>query len=120
VPYKLIIEGIQDTADFTVSVKTEPSSENPRQDFEFFDLSQSEQTEKYCVTGRLRNLGGELEEYLVLVAVLFDGQDKVVSYGDYHEFDLAYVIGGETAEFEVCADNFNQDIARYELRAWGL
>jgi hypothetical protein len=119
VPFKLVVNGIQGVANFELGVEANPSGITPRQDFEFVDLSQSREAGKYCVTGRLQNLGGELEEYLVIVAVLYNDQDKAINFDDYDEFELEYVIGGETAEFQLCVDDLNQDVAHHELRAWG-
>ena len=39
----------------------------------------------YCVGGTLRNPGGELQVYLVVVVVLYDNQDRIVNFGDYNE-----------------------------------
>ena len=30
------------------------------------------------------------------------------------------IVGGRTLSFEICIDPTNQNVTRYELRAWGL
>lgn len=118
VPFELIVEGIQSAAGFDLSVEAQPSSATPRQDFEFSDLYQLDEGYGYCIGGTLRNPGSKLQDYLTVVAVLYDGQDKVISFGEYYA-DPEYVVGDQTEEFEVCVDPHDQDVARYELRAWG-
>ncbi len=119
VPFELFVYEITQAANFNLSVQAEPSGDAPHQDFEFADLKQKTEDGDYCVEGAVRNKGGELEDYLVVVAILYDGQDKVINYSDYQEFDLDGVVDGEAAEFEICVGSPNQDVARYELRAWG-
>ena len=86
VPFELTVDGIQSTNNFDLRVDAEPSGEAPRQDFEFSDLYQETMEYGYCVGGTLRNPGGQLEDYLVIVAVLYDNQDQVVSFGEYYPY----------------------------------
>ena len=60
-----------------------------------------------------------LGDYLVVVAILYNGQGNVVNF-DY--YDAPYpedITGQETMDFEICVDTLDQDAARHELRAWG-
>jgi hypothetical protein len=116
VPFDLTVEGIQSAADFDLSVEAEPSSAAPRQDFEFSDLDQLDEGYGYCIGGTLQNPGSELQDYLVVVAVVYDNQDRVISFDSYYT-DPEYVVGDQTEEFEICVDSYDQDVARYELRA---
>ena len=116
-PFELIVDGIQGDAKSSLRVEAEPSSESPRQDFEFSDLNQWNEGDVYCVGGTLRNPGGELQGYLVIVAVLYDDQGNVVNFGDYYE---PYLESDEALDFETCVAPPNQGVARYELWAWGL
>lgn len=118
VPFELTVEGVQSAANFDLRVEAQPSSQVPRQDFEFSDLDQLDEGYGYCIGGTLRNPGSELQDYLVVVAVLYDGQDRVIGFGE-HRADPKSVVGDETEEFEICVDPHDQDVARYELRAWG-
>jgi len=118
-PFELTVDGIQGDARFTLRVEAELSSESPRQDFEFADLKQWNEEGVYCVGGTLRNPGGELQVYLVVVVVLYDNQDRVVNFGDYNEPYPIDVVGGQLSNFEICVDPHGQGVARYELRAWG-
>jgi hypothetical protein len=119
VPFELTVDGIQGAAKFKLRVEAEPSNESPRQDFEFSDLDQWNEEDVYCVEGMVRNPGGELQDYLAIVAVLYDNQDRVVNFGDYYEPYLTDVVGGQPLDFEICVAPPNQGVARYELRAWG-
>jgi hypothetical protein len=120
VPFELTVGGIENAANFDLRVEAEPISETPREDFEFSDVDQWEDDGAYCVEGRLRNTGDELEEYLLIALVLYDGEDNVINFGDYEEFDPGDVEGDDTSKFEICVGPPNDDVARYELRAWGL
>jgi len=117
VPFELAVDGLQSAANFTLRVEAEPSSEPPLQDFSFTDLSQRDEEGDYCVQGVLQGPGESLQAYLVIVAVLYDDQGNVVNFGDYYE---PYLEEDQSLTFEICVGPPNQDIARYELRAWGL
>lgn len=117
-PFELTVEGIRDAANYDLRVDSEPSGEVPRQDFEFFDLYELNEDYGYCVGGRIRNPGGALEDDMVVVAVLYDAQDTIVGFGEYYPY-FEELVGDQTEEFEICADTYSQQVARYELRAWG-
>jgi hypothetical protein len=119
VPFKLSISGAPGVADLDLSVISQPSSDTPRQDFAFSDADASQGGGGYCVTGSLQNPGGGLQDYLTIVAVLYNAQGKVVNFDSYDEFFPEDVVGDQTLDFEVCVDPLNQEVARYELRAWG-
>ena len=68
--------------------------------------------------GRLRNLGDQINAYLLVVAVLYDDQDRVINYSDdYQRFPDGPA--SDTTGFDVCVNPLEQNVARYELRAWG-
>ncbi len=119
VPFELTVDDIQGAAKSSLRVEAESSSESPRQDFEFSDLNQWNEEDIYCVEGMLQNPGGELQDYLVIAAVLYDDQDRIVNFGDYYEPYPIDVVGGQPLDFEICVAPPNQGVARYELRAWG-
>ncbi len=119
VPFGLIVEGVQSSARLDLRVEAEPSSQTRRQDFEFTDLKQwTNQAGEYCVGGRIRNPGERLDHHLAILAVLYDTQDKIVNFGDEVE-PLPNIVGDQTLIFEICVQTLNQDVARYDLRAWG-
>jgi hypothetical protein len=117
-PFELTVEGIQNAANFDLRVEAEPSSENPRQDFEFSDLYEDPGEDFYCVGGTIRNPGDQLQDYLLIVVVLYDNQDRVIYFSDYYA-NPEYATGDEPQDFEVCVDTLSQEVARYELQAWG-
>ncbi len=118
-PFELVVDGIDSAAKFDLQVEAEPSGETARQDFTFSDINQWTEDDVYCLEGNLRNPGSELEEYLIIAAVLYNSQDEVVNFGDYEEFGRAGLVGDETSTFEICVSPPNQGVARYELLAWG-
>jgi hypothetical protein len=115
-PFELTVDGIRDASNFTLSVEAEPSSESPRQDFQFSDLSQWTEEDLYCVEGVLQSPGDSLQNYLVIVVVLYDQQGNVINFGDYYE---PYLAGDQALDFDICVGPPNQEVAQYELRAWG-
>ena len=66
---------------------------------------------EYCVAGELRNPGGELQEYVVMMAILYDSQEKVVNFGDELE-PFPRILGDDTLEFEICVQTLGQTVAR--------
>jgi hypothetical protein len=119
VPFKLSLYGVPGASDFDLNLVAQPSDEAPRQDFEFSDLDATSQAGSYCVSGELRNPGGQLDSYLTIVAVLYNAQGNVISFDSYEEYFPEEIVGDETLDFEVCVDPLGQDVARYEVRAWG-
>lgn len=121
IPFELTVYDIQSVANFDLSVGAEPSNQTLRQDFEFFDISQwNDEEGSYCLTGKLQNLGGALQEYLVIIATFYDGQANVVNFGNYYEPYAVEVVGDQTLDFELCTDVRSQEIANYDLQSWGL
>ena len=120
VPFELTILEAQTIDTFDLTVEAALSEDVPSQDFEFLAVEQTTEANSYCLSGQVRNLAGELEVYLTVVAVLYDAQDKVINFNDHYDHSPEQVISDQTMEFALCVDSFGQDVARYELRAWGL
>lgn len=119
VPFELTVFDVQNAADYDLNVEAQPSGQNTRQDFEFRDVRQENDDGDFCLTGQLRNNGDQLQEFLVVAAILYDGQGNVINFDYYDEYDPASVRGDDTSEFEICVSPPNQDVANHELRAWG-
>jgi hypothetical protein len=118
-PFELALYDVDSVADFDLQVVSQPSSVTPRQDFEFSNVATSSGSGEYCVAGDVRNPGDQLQDYLVVVAILYNGQGNVVNF-DYD--DAPYpedITGQEVMDFEICVDTLDQDAAGHELRAWG-
>ena len=120
VPFELTILEAQTIDTFDLTVEAAPSEDTPSQDFEFLAVNQTNEANNYCLSGQVRNLAGELDFYLTVVAVLYDVQDKVINFSDHYDYSPEQVIGDQTMDFALCVDPLGQDVARYELRAWGL
>ena len=98
VPFELAPWDIQDVADFELEVIAQVTGETARQDFEFLDLDSSSDGRDYCVTGRLRNSGGQLGDYLVVVAVLYNDQDEVINFDSYEDYSPENITGDQPLE----------------------
>jgi hypothetical protein len=120
IPFELNIAGVPNPADFDLNVDAVPSDQTPRQDFEFSDLDQSNEAGDYCLSGSLRDQGSVPQEYLVIVAVLYDDQNNVVNFGDYYESDPQTETDEHTLDFQLCVDPLGQNVTRHQLWAWGL
>lgn len=118
VPFELFAEGIQSVAKFDIKFEAQPSSRIPRQDFVLTQEYQDKDELGLCVGGILENRGAELEDFLVVVAVLYDAQNQMISFGD-SSIEPSLATPGQANEFEVCADSFNQEVSRFELVSWG-
>jgi hypothetical protein len=117
-PFELIVEGIQNAASFDLRVDAQPSSQPVRHDFEFSGEDQQVDEYGYCVGGSIRNPGAPVQDDLVILAVLYDDQDRVISFGEYYP-DYENLVGDQSEDFEVCMDTYGRTVARYELVGWG-
>jgi hypothetical protein len=117
-PFELIVEGIQDPAKFDLRVDAQPSSQVARQDFELSDVYQLDDENGYCIGGTIQNPGAPVQDDLVILAVVFDNQERVISFGeDYPDYEN--LVGDQSQDFEICIDTYGQAVIHYELVAWG-
>ena len=120
IPFKLLIVGQSDASDFELEVVASESGNSPHQTFEFLEVNAVIDEDEYCVVGKIRNSGSELSDYLIVASILYDDEDKVINYNTYNEESLGDLVGDQTRQISICTDPLNQDVARYELQAWGL
>lgn len=120
IPFELTIYDIQEAANFDLEVGAEESGRTPHQNFEFSQVIPTVEGETYCLTGKLQNLAEQLDDYLLLVLTLYDNQNSVINFGDYYASGIEGLVGDQTITFEICADTHTQEIANYNLQAWGL
>lgn len=118
-PFELTVYDVTSVARFDLEVFSRPNGQTPRYNFELSDLKPSNDDGEYCVSGKLRNPGGQLNEYLVVGLVLYNGQNNVVSFGTDEASSPEEVTGANALEFEACVDTLDQNVGRYEVRAWG-
>lgn len=118
-PFELLVPEVETVADFELNVEAQPGSQTPQQNFEILDLSQQQDEFGFCLAGQVRNLGNPLQEYLIVMAVLYDSQDHVIKFGEYYAPDPTLVLGDQLGEFDICIDSIQGEIARHEVRAWG-
>ncbi len=117
-PFELIIMDGVNVADYELQVEAQPNERTPHQNFQVTNLNQRSEDGIYCLTGQLHNQGVALQEFMFLVAVMYDAEDHIVTFGEYYETDV--VNDNQLADFEICVEISQQPITRYELRAWGL
>jgi hypothetical protein len=115
-PFELTVLDIQNAANYDLTLEAQPSSLTLHQDFEVSGLNQWIEVESYCLAGQLINRGQALQEYVIVVAVLYDGQDRVLKFGEYFGPALA----DQPLDFEICIDSVNHPVARHLVWAWGL
>lgn len=119
VPFELTLYDVPAVAEFDLNVISESSSESPRLDFQFSDLTSAREGGEYCLSGRLRNPGSQLTDYLVVAAVLYNGRNKIVNFGSYEAPSPQEVLGDNALDFDICVDPLEQAVVRHEVRAWG-
>ncbi len=119
VPFALTAYDVQDAADFKLSVRAEVVNVTPRQDFEFVTVNEKREDGLYCLNGALKNPGSQLTDYLVIVAILYDDQGKVLRFFNARETAVTEVVGDRTLDFETCLESPPANVARHELLAWG-
>jgi len=118
-PFELTVLDIQQTADFDLVVESQSSNQAPHQDFNVANVEQWSEDGVYCLLGQLENRGSFLNEYVVILAVLFDDQNQMLGFGEYYEPEPVEGLTESPLEFDICIDVGDQNIARYEWRAWG-
>lgn len=119
VPFQMVAPGLQNVANVDLQVQAVPAEQTPRQDFEFLEMAAAAEGENYCLTGQLLNPGEPLQSYLMVAAVLYDSQGQVINYRhDYHRSPVE-VVDDQTLAIFICVERLNQEVARYELTAWG-
>jgi hypothetical protein len=119
VPFLMYVTDTQSAASFDLKVVAQPSDQAVRQDFDFPDAAQSTQNGKYCVAGKLHNTGGELQKYLVVALMLYDGQGRLLNFDYDVNANFPGLAGDASLPYSFCVDPLQQAVARYELRAWG-
>ncbi|RMF03941.1 MAG: hypothetical protein D6768_04620 [Chloroflexi bacterium] len=119
-PFQLLVNGLSGAADFNLTLGAVSAANPPREDFEFSNLTQSYQNNSYCVGGYLSNPGSQLQEYLVITAVLYDAHDNVINFQDEPVYYPEKVVGDQTYHFKICVGPPYNDVARYEVQAWGF
>ena len=118
-PFELTVLDIQQAADFDLIVDSQPSDQAPHQNFNVSNVESWSDEGVYCLVGELENRGDFLNEYVVIVAVLFDNQNQMLGFGEYYEPEPEEGLTEFPLEFDICIDVGDQNVARYELRAWG-
>lgn len=118
-PFGMFVDGITSAANFELNVTAEPSNEILVQDFEFTGVEQWQDREDYCLQGELQHPDSNLNEYVTIIAILYDSQNNVVNFGNAVSTNFVGAAGDVPSNFEICIPPSNQNVSRYELRAWG-
>jgi len=118
-PFELQVLNATGLTRAELGVLTTPREEAPRTDFTFENVNQSLSGEFYCLRGQLRNPGGRLNEYLVIVGLLYDSQNNLVKFADESDGPPIFAVGERLKSFEMCLAPPYPGVVRYELKAWG-
>ena len=119
VPFELTVFDLQSAANYELWANSEASNQNPRQDFDVSNIEQVSEEGDYCLSGGIRNQGGQLSDYIVIVATLYDNQNNVINFGDDYYSDVEEISGDETLDFEICIETLEQNVARHQVVALG-
>lgn len=114
-PFEVLATPPQGFAEFEVIIEGFDSQRNPRLDLEFENVTENIGAD-YRLRGEIANPAGPLEEYVQVVATLYDPDDRVIAFG----MDLIQpqkLRPGSKVDFEIRIDAYLGDFARYELTA---
>lgn len=118
-PFQLLVNGLSGAADFDLNLVASSSSNAPREDFDFSDVKQMNQNSGYCLDGRLRNPGSQLQEYLIITAILYDKRGNVINFQDEQVHNPASIVANQTYHFKICVAPPYSNVDHYDLKAWG-
>lgn len=120
VPFELDVNSNQAIARLKLSAQAQPASKTLYQDFRFADVNQwTDQDGMYCLGGQIQNTGATLQDYMVILATIYNNQGKLVSFSDDKPTSTEVLYEGKTSPFEMCLDPLDQQVTRYELTALG-
>jgi hypothetical protein len=117
IPFSLAVYDIKEAASFDLSVHAETLDTPARQNFEFLAVTELHRGTRYCLGGTLRNLEDATVNSLVIAAIVYDEQGTMLRFGTDNAVALAV---DQAQNFEVCFKSPPDNIARHELRAWGI
>jgi hypothetical protein len=117
-PFELTVYDVQTVSNYELRVVSQPTSATLRQDFEISGLSGIEDGTEYCVTGTLRNPGSDLEDFVLLAAIVYNGQDQVINFGE-DEADPEDLESGGSYDLEICVETPGEKVASFAVQAWG-
>jgi hypothetical protein len=117
-PFELTLYGPTAVDRVDLQISTEPGDEALRTDLEVTEVEGQENDENFCVAGQVRRPEPPLAAYAMVVAILYDADDRVINWGMGYEPANAFE-GQEAVRMFACVERYNHVVARYELRAWG-
>lgn len=119
IPIELTAFDLPGAGKVDLGVVAQPSNHKPYQDFEITDAATANRAGIFCITGKLHNPGQPLQDYLAVVAVLYNDQDQIINFDSDEAISLADIANDRSFDLEVCVDPLGQPVARYELQAFG-
>ena len=117
-PFELTLYGPTAVDRVELQISTEPGDEALRTDLEITEVEGQENDENFCVAGQVRRPEPPLAHHAMVVAILYDADDRVINWGMGYEPANAFE-GQEAVRMFACVERYNHVVARYELRAWG-
>ncbi len=118
-PFGILAPEVESAANFELNVEAQPGAQRPHQNFQVLSLDQQQAEFGYCLTGQVQNMGNPLQEYLIVMAVLYDSQNHVIKFGEYYAPDPSVILGDQVEPFEICVDSVSRQVTRHEVRVWG-
>lgn len=120
VPFLLTVQNARNVSNFDLSVQSEPVEIVPRQDFEFVDVNEQVNGIHRCLSGALKNPGGQLADYLVIAGIFYDDQGNILRFANDNKSAFNQLTGDGALNFKICIKSPpNSNVASHKLLAWG-
>ncbi len=115
-PFELSVDGIQQTANFTLTVDAEPAPGTIFSDAEITVTNQYREPEYYCLEGTVLPVM-PFQDYLEVLATGYAADGSIVSFSD--DYFTSSNSSGAPIEFSVCLDDTDPPtIDRHVLQIW--
>ncbi len=116
-PFELVVDDIQQTADFSLAAHAEPAPVVTHSDFQVNITEQYREPEYYCIDGTVV-LNTPVSEYLEIIATGYAADGSIISFND--DFFTSSDDLGSSVEFSVCLDDTDpSSIDHHALQVWG-
>jgi len=116
-PFELIVDNIQQAANFSLTAYAEPAPSVTRTDFQVNITDQYREPEYYCVDGTVA-WTVPFNDYLEIIVTGYAADGSIVSFSDDYFTPSANL--SSPAEFSVCLDDTDpSSIDRHTLQVWG-
>lgn len=120
VPFELTVESSEPIYRLDLHAMSEPAGNPPRQDFLISNVNQwTGASDMYCLGGQVSNPDAPLDDYLIILATVYNDQGDVANFAEYSAVSPNTIGVDQSSPFEVCLDSLGQNIIYHEVRAIG-